>query len=39
MIELIAFVAGFAACAIYYAIRCRMAERKQIEEEEQPWGV
>jgi hypothetical protein len=39
MTELIAFLAGFAACALYYAIRCRMADRKQIEQEDEPWGV
>ena len=39
MKELIAFVAGFAACAIYYAVRLRLADRKAIEQEEPPWGV
>jgi hypothetical protein len=39
MTEIIAFVAGFAACAIYYAVRLRLAERKAIEKEEQPWDV
>ena len=40
MIEnIIAFGLGIIACAIYYAVRCRLADRKEIEQEEPPWGV
>ena len=39
MTELIAFAAGFAACAIYHAVRCRLADRKEIEQEDKPWDV
>jgi hypothetical protein len=39
MTEIIAFIAGIIACAIYHAVRCRMADRKAITEEEQPWDV
>jgi hypothetical protein len=39
MTEIIAFAAGFAACAIYHAVRCRLADRKAIEQEDKPWDV
>jgi hypothetical protein len=39
MTEIIAFALGALACAIYHAVRCRLADRKGIEQEEPPWGV
>jgi len=39
MTEIIAFGLGVLACAIYHAVRVRLADRKVITEEEPPWGV
>ena len=39
MTELLAFALGIIACAIYHAVRVRLADRKAIEQEEPPWGV